>query len=457
VAGSTLRQGRPPVRREIIKKGREAASKQSRLMAETTLLLQESEVDLDRVGTSDVVFGLPTYNNIQTIDTVVEAAIAGLAASLDSRRAVLVNADGGSKDGTPERVNELSGGRVPVVQVRYPLYPANMLAAPLAGVPGRQEALGTIFRLARKMSAKACAVIDADLQSMTADWVDGLIRPVLEHDFDLVVPCYQRLEFEGTINYGIVYPFLRALYGKRVRQTISSDEAFSARMIDHYLGPDGTDAKLLSPGGATSVTAAICGGFKICQAFLGPRVLRPRETVPDLSATLAQVLTSLFEEMDRTAAYWQKVRGSEAVPSVGSACPVMTKPAQVNLTRMVESFRLGYQDLQEIWGLILPPATLLDLKRLARKTDADFQMADDVWARTVYDFALGFRLRVIGRDHLLKAMTPLYLGWVASFIGEMQTDAAETVEQRVERLCMAFEAQKRYLISRWRWPDRFNP
>ena len=31
------------------------------------------------------------------------------------------------------------------------------------------------------------------------------------------------------------------------------------------------------------------------------------------------------------------------------------------------------------------------------------------------------------------------------------------VEERTERLCSAFETQKGYLISRWRWPDRFNP
>jgi len=27
----------------------------------------------------------------------------------------------------------------------------------------------------------------------------------------------------------------------------------------------------------------------------------------------------------------------------------------------------------------------------------------------------------------------------------------------LERLCTAFENGKPYLLSRWRWPDRFNP
>ena len=54
-------------------------------------------------------------------------------------------------------------------------------------------------------------------------------------------------------------------------------------------------------------------------------------------------------------------------------------------------------------------------------------------------------------------MTPLYLAWVVSYARELDTAEAATVEQRIERLSLAYEAAKPYLISRWRWPDRFNP
>jgi len=80
-----------------------------------------------------------------------------------------------------------------------------------------------------------------------------------------------------------------------------------------------------------------------------------------------------------------------------------------------------------------------------------------LWAQVVYDFALGHRLRTINRDHLLRAMTPLYLGWLASYALEMQNATVRAAEQRLEQLCRAFEATKPYLVSRWRWPDSFNP
>jgi hypothetical protein len=136
---------------------------------------------------------------------------------------------------------------------------------------------------------------------------------------------------------------------------------------------------------------------------------------------------------------------------------VETEPISVNIQAMMDAYRFGFQTLQEIWGLLLPPATMLELKKLASRSPEQFQFSDDAWARVIYDFALGHRLRIMGRDHLLRALTPLYLGWVASFILEMGDTEPQDVDARLERLCLAYESQKPYFISRWRWPDRFNP
>jgi len=118
---------------------------------------------------------------------------------------------------------------------------------------------------------------------------------------------------------------------------------------------------------------------------------------------------------------------------------------------------MSCQDLVELWGAVLPPATLLSLRRAARQPGASFRLDDGLWARVVYDFALGHRQRVMDRGQLLRSLTPVYLGWLAGFVGEGAGQGPDGVEARVERLCLAFEAEKPYLISRWRWPDRFNP
>ena len=124
---------------------------------------------------------------------------------------------------------------------------------------------------------------------------------------------------------------------------------------------------------------------------------------------------------------------------------------------LIDSFVLGSRNLQEVWGLVLPPVTLLELKKLGRCTPESFRMPDELWVRIVYDFALAYRLRTINRGHLMGALTPLYLGWVASYVQEVAARSPLAAEQRFEQLARAYEEGKPYLVSRWRWPDRFNP
>jgi hypothetical protein len=161
--------------------------------------------------------------------------------------------------------------------------------------------------------------------------------------------------------------------------------------------------------------------------------------------------------MDGRVETWQRVRGSSPVQRFGESEPApQAGGSSVDLDRLIESFRLGYRELRDIWTWVLPPKTILDLRRLIDTTPAHFRLDDDLWARIVYDFALGYRLRVLARDHLLRSLVPLYLGWLASFILQVGDRGADEVDRRVEQLGLAFEAQKPYLIARWRWPERLR-
>jgi hypothetical protein len=283
-----------------------------------------------------------------------------------------------------------------------------------------------------------------------------LIQPVLELNFDLVVPWYARHQLDGLLNTSIIYPLTRSLYGKRVRWPAASDVGFSARLVERYLIPE-VPAFAASRRGQLiwMVTVAVSEGFEVCQARVKAG-LQPPKDPPDLSSALAQIVGAVFTDMERTAAIWQRVRGSQPVRTFGTEPNVPEGPLVGGVQSMVESFQRGFQNLQEVWSLILPPATLLELKKLTRLTSDHFRLSDELWARIIFDFALGHRLRVINRDHLLRAITPLYLAWVASYASEIQAASTAIVDRRVEQLCVAFETQKPYLLSRWRWPDRFS-
>jgi hypothetical protein len=381
-------------------------------MPDPAVLPQETTEQVQALGGADIVVGIPSYNNAETIGHVVRMAQQGLHKYFAEYKGVIVNSDGGSKDGTPEKVLEASTHETEVIELAYPVLPVQKLSTPYHGIPGKGSAFRTIFEITRQLGAKALVVFDSDLRSITPEWVNVLAAPVTRDGFDFVAPYYTRHKFDGTITNSIVYPLTRALYGKSIRQPIGGDFCFSAPLVHRLLGQDVWSTDVARFGIDIWVTTqALCGGFRIGQGFLGAKVHDAKDPASDLSAMLAQVVGSLFQELERNVAIWQKVRGSEKVPVFGTIVPVTTESIKVDVERMIESFQIGYRNLQEIWALFLAPASMVELKKISKQNSGEFVFPDQTWVRIVYDFAMAFHMRTLSRDHLLRALTPLYLGW----------------------------------------------
>ncbi len=419
---------------------------------------QDTGASLAAGSSADIVLGILTHNNAETIGSAVRDAQQGLANCFPARRSVIVHADGGSRDGTQEQAALAAAGDDTFVQIAYTIYPAQKISPESFGVPGKANGVQAIFSAAGGMNAAVCAIVDSTVGIPTEGSIAALVRPVIENEIDFVAPRYVRHKYDAAILNGIVYPLTRAIYSRRIHQPIGGDYAVSRKLIGYLTGqpwPDGDASS--SDADAWIIVQTLCGGFRIGEAMLGPRVLSQHDPAPETSRILTQALGSVFAEMNRSAGFWQKTRASQAVPMFGPRFDPPASPAPVDPGPMVQSFRLGYQNLQDIYRLILPPATLLELKRMCLQKAESFRFDDSLWARVVYDFALAWRARAIDRDHLLGALTPLYLGWVGAWVSAVRNAGPEEVEERVETLCMAYEAQKGYLISQWRWPDRFNP
>lgn len=405
----------------------------------------------------DIVIGIPSFNNAGTIGHVVRMAEKGLREFFPSVRSIIINSDGGSQDGSAERALQAAEPGA-LLQVPFRPNPMQDIWVPQSGIPSKGNAFRTVFQAAKMLGAKACAVLDGESQSITPDWIRSLVQPVLDGRYDFISPYYTRRKFDGAVNNSIVYPITRALYGKRVRYPMGSDFCLSSVMIDHYLNQDAW-------GGSGSLfgveiwmtTQALCGSFRTAQCFLGNKIHDSKGPVPDLSSTLKQILGIVFTEAEKNAMVWQRIRGSEAIPMFGNPEVVNSKPVKVDVERMIDSYKLGFENLFELWGPVIPPAVLLELKKLAQRANRDFLFPDALWVRLIYDFAVAFHLKMMNRDHLLSALTPLYLGWIASFMLQMQSAETAQVEARIEELCLRYEMEKPYLISRWRWPDRFSP
>jgi hypothetical protein len=406
-------------------------------MSETGSLAQEVREQIDKAGTADVVIGLPGYKSS------ADAAWATDFAGKTEWRILIAY---------PNVGDTLDPQQVPgAAMVRYPVSVSDRYLNAAASVYGSYY---EVLQISQRVGAKSCCIWNSNPQLLSVERVEQMLRPVSEQNFDLVVARYVESKLSGLVTSSIIRPVTRALYGKGIRFPMAIDLGFSAPLVERLLKPDQSTRR---PRAFQWIaTEAISAGLRVCQASLPIEPPVPQDST-DLSSLLAMVLGRLFADLERNATFWQRLNGSQNVMTFGELPPKEEEEAPVDVHRMIETFQLAYRNLTQIWGLALTPATMVELKKLTRAASNEFRMPDDLWVRVVYDFALAHRQRSINREHLLGAMTPLYLAWVASYTLEMRNLAGGGFLDRLQQLGLAYEKQKPYLLSRWRWPDRFNP
>ena len=405
---------------------------------------------LINVGEVDILVGLPTHNNAKTIGPIVSAIQKEILQTFPRERTVIINADGGSRDGTPELVTGKSIDDIRPTSNLHTLRTLHTISTRYASSPASGTALRTILAAADLLRAKACVVMSPDSQNTESERLSRFLRPIYRDGFDLVTPTYRRPKFDGLLMTNLLYPMIRALYGLRIREAYTAEFGFSNRLGGQFLGQNGWNDRSGGTGAELRLTlAAITGGFRICQSFLGEKEHIERRAA-DLVPTLRETVGALFSALESEFAAWSTVSGSQRVPTTGSDQELLLDPMRVNRKRLREMFSTGVAELESVFRSILSPATLAELQRIARLGEAEFQYPAELWVRTVYEFAASYQKSVISRDHIIQALAPLFRGRVFTFLIENRNASAGEVEDNIESLCLEFERLKPYLLQMWK-------
>ena len=321
--------------------------------------------------------------------------------------------------------------------------------------------------LARERNVRAVLLLGGDSaaisepNALNAPMLRSLADCIRIKNIDLVLPRFALGPHEALVNSALIYPLSRALFGADIRFPLPIDAALSARMAERLAI---TTQRLIALNQGHSllwpVAEAASAGFSVREvsaADATPPTPPPPQNPTDFNALFASVAGSLFADIEAKASFWQRVRGLPLRPNLQPDPPAFSPlDASSEIHSMIETFHLAQDNLEEIWSLVLPPQSRLALKRLSQISPDAFTLQPDLWARVVYDFTLAFHLRTLNRSHLLGAMAPLYLAWVASYLRTVADDPARAATA-LELTAAAFENEKSYIVSRWRWPDRFNP
>ena len=383
-----------------------------------------------RVGRADLLVGIPSFNNAGTVGHVARTVATGLRTHFPDSSPVIVNADGGSKDGTSDVIAASTDG-LPTITGAY------------VGPPGKGSAFRAIFEVALELGVDACAVVDSDLRSITPAWIDRLISPIRGGTADYVTPLYARHKFDGTITNNVAYPLTRALYGLRLRQPIGGEFGFSPELARDFVagaafgGANVWDTDVARFGiDIYMTTTALVRGKRIVQAFLGAKIHDPKDPGADLAPMFTQVVSTAFRLAIANPETWRDGRGSKPTEIVGSIDPVEPEAVNASVEILQRKYAAGRAEHQRTWDQILA-------KAVPNRVD------DAAWASIVYDFLLASKQRPAETQRYVGALVPLYFARVASFIDEAKDLDTAQAEALVERQAATFEKMKKALVDRW--------
>ena len=450
----------------------------------STVLTPNVRDQIARLGSADIMVGIPSFKNAATIGYVVRAAQAGLVQYFPDLRPVVVNSDAGSPDGTGRVVVETEPPDyvedILLVRPNQKLERVSLTYPEIDGVGGKGAALRTIFEIAAALEVQALVVVDSDLRSIVPEWIELLSGPILKGGYDYVSPLYARYKYDGTITNTVTYPLTRALYGKRIRQPIGGDFGVSGDLVRHYLTLDDWTSDVSKFGiDIWMTTSALTGGYAICQTRLGAKIHDPKDPGSDLGPMFRQVVGTILRLAVEHSDAWLPIRGSHPVPAYGFERIIDPPPLEVNTLRLLSEFHAGSLTLADMWRSMLSPESLEAVLELAEEagrlgdaaraklgiggdvastTATTLEMAeaasayhfpDDLWARIVYDLVLTARNPPHPLESLVAALVPIYFGRVGSFVIENRHITTEQAEDRVERQAREFELLKPYLVQRW--------
>jgi glucosylglycerate synthase len=293
-------------------------------------------------------------------------------------------------------------------------------------------------------------VMSAESANIQPELLSKLLHPIHRDGFDLVTPTYRRHKFEGLLITNLLYPMIRAIYGVRIREAYTPEFGFSSRLGNQFLAQNAWNDGTGGAGGELRFTlAAITGGYRMCQSFLGEKDHVERRAA-DLVPALRQTVGVLFSALETDFPAWSTVAGSQPVPTTGADQEVLLEPLRVNRKRLREMFSTGVAELETVFESILSSSTLAELQRIAPLGEVEFHYPAELWVRTVYEFAASYQKSVISRDHIIQALAPLFRGRAFTFLMENRDASAEDVENNIEGLCLRFERLKPYLLQMWK-------
>jgi glycosyltransferase involved in cell wall biosynthesis len=390
---------------------------------------------------ADVLVGIPTANEVECIARTTAQVDKGLSEYFPDMKCAIINCDNNSPDGTREAFFA-APGKTPRLYVSTE-----------PGVGGKGRNIRNFFEKARQLDPKALIIIEADIKNISPVWIRNLGAPILK-GAGFVCPLYLRHKYEATLTCSIIYPLLRCLYGRRVRQANAGEYGFSPKLLDTYLNPPLWNEAIESFGvDIWMANIALASRLPIVQAFMGaPKVHRLMDRYMHLPVLFHEVVGTMFDLMQVYEDFWEQVKWSKPTALFGTDLQEAETPlpVDINTKRLHEMFVEGFDKYYGLWEQVYGPIVAPKLQEIRSIVLQHFSFPTQTWLSILFDSAAAYhRMSPVERKNLLDGLLPLYLGKVLSYVKKTERMSLQQAEEYIENECMMFEENKPYILKAW--------
>lgn len=394
-----------------------------------------------KITRADMVLAIPTFNEVEGIGRTTIQAAKGLSEHFGNLQSILVNCDNHSTDGTREAFFST---------------PSEMPKIYISTSPeqqGKGNNLRNLFEKVRELEARIVVVLEADTRNVAPSWIRKLGEPILNGS-GYVCPLYVRHKYEATLTSSLVYPLMRCLYGRRVRQPNVGDFGFKGDLVEAFLRSSvWTDSVRHFGVDVWMTTIALNARLPICQSVIGaPKVHRMKDPYAHLPVLFPQVISTIFELMMVYSDFWRQVKWSKPTLLFGTDTHEVETPvpADVNVALLHDYFLQGFDKYHGMWKDIYDQTVCPKLEEIRSLGLQHFSFPTQTWAKVLFDMAKAYaQAEESKRVVLLDSLLPLYLGKVLSFVKKTERMSIQQAEEYVENECTTFEETKPYLLKVW--------
>ncbi len=349
---------------------------------------------------TDIIVGIPSYNEEKTISFVTKQVDLGLSKYFPDKKALIVNADNYSADKTKE------------VFLSTKTKTEKLYISTPKGVKGKGNNFHNLFELIMERGANSIAVLDADLKSITPEWIKYFLSPLENEGYDFVFPYYWRHPYDGTITNSICYPLTYGLAGYNIRQPIGGDFSFNKKVVSYLLKKE-WDNNIRNYGIDIFMTLSVVfDGFNFGQIELGQKIHNP--SAPKLSSMFDQVVSTIFNIFLKNEDSWlREIKEVKDIPMI----------SRLKIEKTEIPAPLGIDEL--------------------RKKENKFISAEE-WVDIVYDSLLNFK---VNSGHL-GDLKEKYFSRAISFIKETEGFSQEKAEDLIKKQAKLFFHKRGELIEK---------